>query len=579
MLAVIVILAVIALISIPQILKILNSSRISAAEDSVYGIVKSAENYVANFMLQNTGDFPSKNIKFSCNGSICSLDNKENYEANYNIEGLEKLSFKGTTPNSGKIVINNSGKNVYVLDALINGYTCNYTGTRTECINGTLYKEEILNGADPIISGDLVPVIIENDGTVKKADISKEWYKYENKTWANAVILKNNVEYKIEEVIPEENIKQYYVWIPRYRYQLWNVNSESLYPNNKTGPNAINIQFESVAENESNGTQNGEWLTHPAFTNFETNGIWVGKYEISYDEETYTNPTKIASQNPNYGNATNSSNVIIKPNVRSLTNKNVSSLYMLIKDMNQSLNSHMIKNSEWGAITYLTYSNYGKCTNGTCSEVYINNVNTGYGGESAIFTGQWQYSGTITGCSGDSISASMNSNNSACETGYSYISGLSSTTGNISGVYDMSGGAWEYVMGIIKDANGNVYTNSTGFKGKNGRTGANITTGYNLPDSKYFDLYLYNYDINTDIWYDYSTGHLGDATKEVAVTGNSSNDRGLWYSDYAHFSTATNPVFERGGYYYDGTGAGLFYFARNTGGAYSSDSSRAVLAY
>ena len=53
------------------------------------------------------------------------------------------------------------------------------------------YKEEILNGADPVIKNELIPVTIENDGTVKKADITKEWYNYENKKWANAVILKD----------------------------------------------------------------------------------------------------------------------------------------------------------------------------------------------------------------------------------------------------------------------------------------------------------------------------------------------------------------------------------------------------
>ena len=52
LLAVIVILAIIALITVPQVIKILNKSRISAAEDTTSGIVKSAENYVVDFMLK-----------------------------------------------------------------------------------------------------------------------------------------------------------------------------------------------------------------------------------------------------------------------------------------------------------------------------------------------------------------------------------------------------------------------------------------------------------------------------------------------------------------------------------------------
>ena len=52
LLDVIVILAVIALIAIPQVIKILNKARISVAEDTTSGIVKSAENYVVDFMLK-----------------------------------------------------------------------------------------------------------------------------------------------------------------------------------------------------------------------------------------------------------------------------------------------------------------------------------------------------------------------------------------------------------------------------------------------------------------------------------------------------------------------------------------------
>ena len=83
----------------------------------------------------------------------------------------------------------------------------------------------------------------------------------------------------------------------------------------------------------------------------------------------------------------------------------------------------------------------------------------------------------------------------------------------------------------------------------------------------------------SDIWYDYSTGHLGDANKEIAVTGNSSNDRGLWFSDYAYFPAATEPWVRRGGDFSDGGGAGVFGFFRAYGNAYSSYASRVVLAF
>ena len=50
---------------------------------------------------------------------------------------------------------------------------------------------------------------------------------------------------------------------------------------------------------------------------------------------------------------------------------------------------------------------------------------------------------------------------------------LSSTTGNVYGIYDMSGGTWEYVMGVYGTSS--PTTGSSGFD--------------TFPDSKYYNLY------------------------------------------------------------------------------------------
>ena len=47
---------------------------------------------------------------------------------------------------------------------------------------------------------------------------------------------------------------------------------------------------------------------------------------------------------------------------------------------------------------------------------------------------------------------------------------LASTTRNVYGIYDMSGGAYEYIMGMYQDADGNIHTgestlSNSGFKG------------------------------------------------------------------------------------------------------------------
>ena len=96
--------------------------------------------------------------------------------------------------------------------------------TRCELYFKTGYSESILNGTDPMLKDPLIPVTIDKDGTVKKADIGSAWYSYENKEWANAVILfDESKDYLAGEVIPESEIESYFVWIPKYRYQLWDL--------------------------------------------------------------------------------------------------------------------------------------------------------------------------------------------------------------------------------------------------------------------------------------------------------------------------------------------------------------------
>ena len=69
----------------------------------------------------------------------------------------------------------------------------NLVESRTKCqINFvSKYTENILNGTDPVLKDGLIPVTIDNNGTVKKANLGSKWYDYETKQWLNAVILNN----------------------------------------------------------------------------------------------------------------------------------------------------------------------------------------------------------------------------------------------------------------------------------------------------------------------------------------------------------------------------------------------------
>ena len=136
-----------------------------------------------------------------------------------------------------------------------------------------------------------------------------------------------------------------------------------------------------------------------------------------------------------------------------------------------------------------------------------------------------------------------------------YIS-LDDSTGNVYGIYDLSGGAWEYVMGNMVDSNEQFYISSSGFS--------------DAPNERYYDKYTYNTSDTT-----HERGKLGDATKEtLSTTGTTS---GGWYGDYSIFLKVDSPWIRRGGNYNVALGAGIFSLRRGDGSNNSNSSTRAVL--
>ena len=417
-------------------------------------------------------------------------------------------------------------------------------------VTGSLIDVELYQG--------LIPVTYNSSGDVVVADTNTKWYDYSNHEWANAVLVNcadSTIKSKyfngdmslksgaVGKTISMDEILQMYVYIPRYRYKLFNAE------NRTSVEQAIEIEFEPKSTPKSNGSRDGEWLTHPAFTfgNTELPGIWAAKFEASGSTNNYQ----------------------IKPNQKSLTNINLATMFSTSRStilnaskygLNNNVDTHMMKNMEWGAIAFLTNSIYGRYnTASTCiasgCEVWINNINT--------YT-QGQYGPSITGCAGTSSNASESTSQTACASGYDWkTKGVNaSTTGNQYGIYDMSGGAWEYVMGVQKDANGNVQVGSSGFSTSS------------LPDSKYYDLYDYQAEDGVG----YTRYYLGDATREV-LKNTSSQGGNAWWSDYSYYIYSSRPWVARGGDYSNGTIAiaGVFYFSSTTAVGWTASSFRSVL--
>ena len=363
------------------------------------------------------------------------------------------------------------------------------------------------NANEPVLASNMIPVIYDSgNSTWVKADSSNKdltWFNYTDKKWANAVtVTEANRDTYLKATagtpIAMSDINTMWVWIPRF-----SATGDTANYNGGTidAPGAFNITFVDK-----------ETTAHDAFT-FGTDslsGFWMGKFETtgSTSSECTSSSCDVSS-------------VTILPNSSSLAAQILSSFFYMSRSMEQNgnaygfdkakdttLDTHMLKNNEWGAVVYLTQSIYGRCSSSTnCSEVGINN-NSSY----------------VTGYGAPAGSSSSVTNGT-----YETTLGMdASTTGNIYGVYDMSGGSYEYVMGN--------YNNTIG--------SSQFTT---LPNTKYYNVYTTESD--------YTNAGLQHAITETNG----------WYNDGALFVNSSYPWFHRGGAFNSSYYAGVFHCIIVTG--------------
>ena len=213
------------------------------------------------------------------------------------------------------------------------------------------------------------------------------------------------------------------------------------------------------------------------------------------------------------------------------------------------MESHLMKNSEWGAVAYLAHSQYG--TNGI--EIELNNNRYSY-----------------TGYSGGSTDANESSNRINTYA-YNTTNGVkSSSTRNIYGIYDLSGGATEYVAAYnSKEDSTNQYVTN------NGWTNLKSTTA----STEYATKYSNNSNPETREAVDiYNVGKTGDATKEVYTHKYVEYKYRNWKQDYSFFVYSVGPFFVRSGGRQGSPSVGIFFVNGFSGGADSLSSFRVVLA-
>lgn len=366
----------------------------------------------------------------------------------------------------------------------------------------------------------LTPIKWEGTKEVETTDKDGTWYNYVAKQglednlsskWANAKDKNGN----------------YFVWIPRYAYRItYYKDDTSTIPTGYCDGRGIvdskgNVKYpldEGIETVEKNGVS---YIVHPAFMDdtastfshggwdSDLTGIWVGKYKASHSD---------ASQSSEGTNI----EIKIKPNVVCWRNIRIDDAYTYSYNYSRAADSHLTKNSEWGAVAYLTHSQYGR--NG--HEIDVNNSSnyiTGNGG------------GSPNASSAPGITNAYDSSNGQ----------KASSTGNIYGIYDLSGGAYEYVAAYDNASDNLKYGESFAVKG--GKS------------TKYSTAYTNGTSITSGMKI-YQICKIGDATKEVFV-----KEEKNWLNDHSNLVHLTYPFFRRSGYYNNESMAGIFFSSYGNG--------------
>ena len=310
---------------------------------------------------------------------------------------LEKVNTTGSS-NIYKIMVENNSSSEVTIELGVN-VGLDYNDLELPN-NGHLFTEYINNEPNaPILDEGMIAVTYNGSEWVKAdtTNTDSNWYNYDEQKWANVVTVSSTTResYKnasVGTVISMDDIETMWVWIPRYSYSIGSVNGTNYY--GKKGcyleadptqelPGEIDIRFVSN-DVKDRGTAKyitttgaREYYTPDAFTfgDKELSGIWIGKFETS-------------SSNPsaeNGGGNTTELDAMVKPNVTSWRYINVSNAFAVSQKMNNNGNrygiesttdTHMMKNSEWAVVAYLTQSKYGKLGNtnftGSNKEIYHN---------------------------------------------------------------------------------------------------------------------------------------------------------------------------------------------------------------
>ncbi|MDR1300231.1 MAG: IPT/TIG domain-containing protein [Candidatus Nomurabacteria bacterium] len=342
---------------------------------------------------------------------------------------------------------------------------------------------------------------------------------------------------------------------------------------------------------------NSSWATHPAFTydGKELNGLWMGKFETGTDfycvGNTVTSPVSC-------GQNVQPTNIFIKPNKAPITYKYIGAQFTIAKNMSPNaalvaggnavtntdgINTNTMnlsndaltrqaKNSDWGAATVLSASGYGVYGNNNVMSGWDKNqrkvYNNGYYNNGASSNSNTNYRYT-TGCG--PISSKSDTYEATCNTYETTTGQEASTTGNVYGIYDLAGGAWEYTQANRGGISSTTYMATMSQPANFNRYdvppfGAQATWSSSTTE------YYYNFD---NCLFETCGGHsLHEMRTRQAVSSYTQS----WGSDaLSSFVYSSDPWFIRGGYSDYGSYAGLWHSNGDSGNSNYNFGFRVVL--
>lgn len=328
----------------------------------------------------NKADIVLYKVKVADNPDTTDIDETELVETVFS--QVKYWKQKSGTTEFGDVKILNNVSRIELTESGI------YKVEATDFTKNTQTQEsiEVAIVNKPLLVSGMTPIKYDSDGKVVENFNQEDWYNYGTnvKEWANVRLKDGSI----------------YVWIPRFAYKINVADDENtaeidetqtidtiflkefskIGTDGKIIPNTYKIA-PAFQDGTKKGFANGEW-------DAEITGLWVAKYETIENEGKPQNRIPEGSDIQSWRTIAPNEAFNICRKMESeylgmyfddtkITASSGAYSYGIYATDNNNIDTHLMKNSEWGAAAYLSHSKYGAgVTNISKSKSYYINENS-----------------------------------------------------------------------------------------------------------------------------------------------------------------------------------------------------------